>query len=873
MDPTSILIAGAAGAPTLTLVGVFIFLQSRKKSLQQFLQSPTEGNVSFPFEQSIHLADEWLARRFMTKQQKELIHQHKEALKEMRVCTQALLQPEHSAVYWVAKPDFQVLQERFGTKHSPFFTAVNEHLFKHEKKEWYKELLVVFRELAETQYTSAQALSQKILDKGYHSVWQEKSALYHTSIEKCLNGAGEEGVIELYNQAVDLRKTYKDDFPQLNPAWEEVEKKLERQIMETLNTHAQALIETTRLDNLPIVLAKLSQLKTSAKTKCLIHFEKLESLHWAWRIRFEGKLKVFFLQEAEAYIQGAQLADLPRRRLELDYLYDTLRYAGQISTELVESLRLEWQRQLEEQVYTHEIVGIRAALVSRDYDLFRGSIRQLQQAGISVRNAEIAVLYQLVETLGRFEQLDFDASSSTALQSGIELMQRQEEWFVKQVPEIWEQIQEKIKDWDKRWLLKWGQEQQWDKLLQAYLRDKHRRKGRQNDPVVMQAIESNLSSGRHKDYELYLSMWISLKRRSQFDEMLEASWIKELPAVQQAFFAQEAGVHIQVLQLLGDWLPAPVYAKRLGDYLFIFQRLDAIAANRSDPEFYQLAYAYWMSGVKVAHELAAFIDMREEVKLLQQSLENDSTAVLNRLCEERENGTFSLLKFPVQKQTLVEQIIEKYSREAMLSPPLITLEMLRKLSRLFVEEERIQRLFKHFVKAYLREKLTYEVRDLKFVVEGLVRFPQDSYFIEQFKGIVYNFVTDYLQGQGIFKEESRRKGLSYAIKEAQRERLIRVKQGINQLANAPHKTLDKLPLFDLRIALRQLFEALRSQIETQLNAFPEQVRKDFDLTFDGFLRAGRSTVYADRNQHRIYTKIGILLAECMVALEGIIAKL
>ena len=73
--------------------------------------------------------------------------------------------------------------------------------------------------------------------------------------------------------------------------------------------------------------------------------------------------------------------------------------------------------------------------------------------------------------------------------------------------------------------------------------------------------------------------------------------------------------------------------------------------------------------------------------------------------------------------------------------------------------------------------------------------------------------------------------------------------------------------------MRQLFEALRSQIETQLNAFPEQVRKDFDLTFDGFLRAGRSTVYADRNQHRIYTKIGILLAECMVALEGIIAKL
>ena len=388
----------------------------------------------------------------------------------------------------------------------------------------------------------------------------------------------------------------------------------------------------------------------------------------------------------------------------------------------------------------------------------------------------------------------------------------------------------------------------------------------------MQAIETILQTGPHKEGELYLSMWISLKRRSQSLEGLEAPWVNTLSTKLQHFFVREASVHLQAVRLLGGWVSAPAYAKRLGDYLSIFKRFNVLVDQSEDAQVYPIAYAYWISGLKVETALAEYIDMKEELKLLQQSLENDSTAVLNRLCDEREKGTFSLLKFPSEKEELVVQIVEKFSREAMLQPPLVALEMLRKLARLF-EEERIQRLFKQFVQAYLQSKNQYEVKDLRFVVEGLLRFPQDAYFIQQFKVIVYNFITEYLQEQGIFKDASRRSGGNTATKEAQRERLIRVKQSITLLADARQQSLKKIALPDLRAALEQLFEGLRSKVEIQFMAFSGQVRDDFDLTFDGFLRAGRSTVYSDRTNHPHFTRIGVLLAECMVALEGIIQQL
>lgn len=675
MDPTSIMIAGAAGAPVLTLVGVFIFLQSRKKALQQLLQNPAEGNVSFPFEQSIQSIEEWQGRRLLSKKQKEYLHQHKEALSEMHICTRALVQPEHSAV-----------------------------------------------------------------------------------------------------------------------------------------------------------------------------------------------------REAEPLIHNARLDDLPRRISEMETLRDSMRYARQIPSEFFDSLHEDWQSRLEDEVLAYELIGVRKALVKRDYDTFRALIRQLQQAGIGAKKADFSVLFQLVETMARFDQLDFATSTSTALQSGIELVQRQESWFVKQVPEIWEQLQVCIKDWEARWLQKWAQEQQWSKILQLYINDPQKRADPQNDPVVMQAIETILQTGPHKEGELYLSMWISLKRRSQSLEGLEAPWVNTLSTKLQHFFVREASVHLQAVRLLGGWVSAPAYAKRLGDYLSIFKRFNVLVDQSEDAQVYPIAYAYWISGLKVETALAEYIDMKEELKLLQQSLENDSTAVLNRLCDEREKGTFSLLKFPSEKEELVVQIVEKFSREAMLQPPLVALEMLRKLARLF-EEERIQRLFKQFVQAYLQSKNQYEVKDLRFVVEGLLRFPQDAYFIQQFKVIVYNFITEYLQEQGIFKDASRRSGGNTATKEAQRERLIRVKQSITLLADARQQSLKKIALPDLRAALEQLFEGLRSKVEIQFMAFSGQVRDDFDLTFDGFLRAGRSTVYSDRTNHPHFTRIGVLLAECMVALEGIIQQL
>lgn len=873
MDPSSMLIAGAVGAPTLTLVGVFIFLQSRKKSLQQLLQSPAEGNISFPFEESIHYTEEWLGRRMLSKKQKAHLHQHKEALSEMHICTQALVQPEHSTVYWVAKPDYHLLRERLGSKHSAFFEAVNEHLREREKKEWHEETLEVFREVARSQYSSAQTLSQKMLDKDYHPAWHEKITLCHTSIQKCLDGGGEEEVIALYNQAFDTQHGYKKDFPYQIRDWEDVKKALEVEIIEHLNTQARAVVETTRLNNLPIVLAKLGELKSTANSKSRIHFETFESLYWAWRKWFEDKIKMFVAREAEPLIHNARLDDLPRRISEMETLRDSMRYARQIPSEFFDSLHQDWQSRLEDEVLAYELIGIRKALVKRDYDTFRALIRQLQKAGIGAKKADFSVLYQLVETMARFDQLDFEASTSTALQSGIELVQRQESWFVKQVPEIWEQLQVCIKDWEARWLQKWAQEQQWSKILQLYINDPQKRADPQNDPIVMQAIETILQTGPHKEGELYLSMWISLKRRSQNLEGLEAPWVNTLSTKLQHFFDREANVHFQAVRVLGSWVSAPAYAKRLGDYLSIFKRFNALVAQSADAQVYPIAYAYWISGLKVETALAEFIDMKEELKLLQQSLENDSTAVLNRLCDEREKGTFSLLKLPSEKEELVVQIVEKFSREAMLQPPLVALEMLRKLARLFVEEERIQRLFKQFVQAYLQSKTQYEVKDLRFVVEGLLSFPQDAYFIQQFKVIVYNFITEYLQEQGIFKDTSRRSVGNTATKEAQRERLIRVKQSITQLADARQQSLKKIALPDLRVALEQLFEGLRSKVEIQFMAFPGQVRDEFDLTFDGFLRAGRSTVYSDRTNHPHFTRIGVLLAECLVALEGIIQQL